>query len=95
VHARVEDAICAGKDTGICKFPSQSLEINKAWMTAALAAATLLAWLRLLALDGDLAKAEPKLSAHSTGHPVTQRHRHELHDPRDECHGAISASPPV
>jgi hypothetical protein len=60
VHARVEDAICAGKDTGICKFPSQSLEINKAWMTAALAAATLLAWLRLLALDGDLAKAEPK-----------------------------------
>jgi hypothetical protein len=29
-------------------------------MTAALAAATLLAWLRLLALDGDLAKAEPK-----------------------------------
>ena len=60
VHARVEDAIRTGKDTGIGKFPSQSLEINKAWMTAALAAATLLAWLRLLALDGDLAKAEPK-----------------------------------
>jgi hypothetical protein len=60
VHARVEDAIRTGKDTGIGKFPSQSLEINNAWMTAALAAATLLAWLRLLALDGDLAKAEPK-----------------------------------
>jgi hypothetical protein len=60
VHARVEDAIRTGKDTGIGKFPSQSLEINKAWMTAALAAAILLAWLRLLALDGDLAKAEPK-----------------------------------
>jgi Transposase DDE domain group 1 len=29
-------------------------------MAAALIAATLLAWLRLLALDGDLARAEPK-----------------------------------
>ena len=29
-------------------------------MAAALIAATLLAWLRLLALDGSLAKAEPK-----------------------------------
>ena len=34
--------------------------MNKAWQAAALTAATLLAWLRLLALDGDLAKAEPK-----------------------------------
>jgi Transposase DDE domain group 1 len=34
--------------------------MNKAWMSAALTAATLLAWLRLLALDGSLAKAEPK-----------------------------------
>jgi hypothetical protein len=60
VHARVEDAIRTGKDTGIGKFPSMSLEMNKAWMSAALTAAALLAWLRLLALDGDLAKAEPK-----------------------------------
>jgi len=29
-------------------------------MTASMIACTLLAWLRLLALDGDLAKAEPK-----------------------------------
>jgi hypothetical protein len=29
-------------------------------MTAAMTAAILLAWLKLLALDGDLAKAEPK-----------------------------------
>ena len=33
---------------------------NKAWQAAALTASTLLAWLRLLALDGALAKAEPK-----------------------------------
>ena len=34
--------------------------LNQAWLAAALLAATLLAWLRLLALDRDLAKAEPK-----------------------------------
>jgi hypothetical protein len=60
VHARVEDAIRTGKDTGIGKFPSHDLAVNAAWMTASLTAATLLAWLRLLALDGDLARAEPK-----------------------------------
>ena len=38
--------------------------MNKAWQAAALTAAALLAWLRLLALDGALAKAEPKTLAH-------------------------------
>jgi len=60
VHARVEDAIRTGKDCGIGKYPSTALGMNKAWQAAALTAATLLAWLRLLALDGPLAKAEPK-----------------------------------
>jgi len=60
VHARVEDAIRTGKDCGIGKYPSTALAMNKAWQAAALAAATLLAWLKLLALDGPLAKAEPK-----------------------------------
>jgi hypothetical protein len=36
------------------------MAMNKAWFSAALIAATLLAWLRLLALDGPLARAEPK-----------------------------------
>jgi hypothetical protein len=36
------------------------MAMNKAWFAAALIAAVLLAWLRLLALDGKLAKAEPK-----------------------------------
>ena len=60
VHARVEDAIRTGKDCGIGKYPCESLAMNKAWQAAALTAATLLAWLRLLALDGALARAEPK-----------------------------------
>jgi hypothetical protein len=60
VHARVEDGIRTGKDCGIGRFPSQVMAMNKAWFHAALIAATLLAWLRLLALDGSLARAEPK-----------------------------------
>ena len=60
MHARAEDAIRTGKDTGLGKFPSQAFALNQAWLAAALIAATLLAWLRLLALDGALAKAEPK-----------------------------------
>jgi hypothetical protein len=60
VHARVEDCVRTSKDTGIGKFPSASFAFNQAWLAASVTAATLLAWLRLLALDGPLAKAEPK-----------------------------------
>ena len=60
VHARVEDCIRTGKDTGIGRFPSHGYAFNQAWLTAAMIAQILLAWLKLLALDGDLARAEPK-----------------------------------
>ena len=60
VHARVEDCVRTGKHTGIGKFPSQAFALNQAWLAVALIATTLLAWLRLLALDSSLAKAEPK-----------------------------------
>ena len=65
VHARVED----GKDCGIGRFPSQAMAMNKVWFAAALIAATLLAWLRLLALDGALARAEPKTCASASCTP--------------------------
>src|SRR5579859_1808669 len=60
VQARVEDAIRTGKDTGLGHFPSFDFQVNAAWLTAAMIASILLAWLKLLALDGDLATAEPK-----------------------------------
>jgi hypothetical protein len=60
VHARVEDGIRTGKSCGIGRFPSHDFKLNTAWFAAALIAATLLAWLKLLALDGALARAEPK-----------------------------------
>jgi hypothetical protein len=59
-HARVEDRIRCAKDTGIEHLPSKSYEINQAWCVAAMIACDLLCWLRLLCLDGPLAKAEPK-----------------------------------
>jgi hypothetical protein len=59
-HARVEDRIRAAKDTGLGRFPSRDFAINKAWLTAVAIAADLTAWLRMLALTGQLAKAEPK-----------------------------------
>ena len=60
VHARIEDVIRTGKDTGLGHFPSRDYGINQSWLDAAMTACILLAWLRLTALDGDLAKAEPK-----------------------------------
>jgi hypothetical protein len=59
-HARVEDNVRTGKATGLGHLPSNSIEINKAWCVAATIATDLLAWLRLLCLDGPLASAEPK-----------------------------------
>jgi hypothetical protein len=60
VHARVEDAVRTGKDAGLGHFPSFDFGVNAVWLTAAMTGQILLAWLKLLALDGDLAKAEPK-----------------------------------
>ncbi|MBI1845277.1 MAG: hypothetical protein HYR89_11815 [Actinobacteria bacterium] len=44
---------------GNTNLPSADFAINAAWMTEALIAHDLLAWMRLVALDGDLARAEP------------------------------------
>jgi Transposase DDE domain group 1 len=45
---------------GSAGFPSHDFMVNQAWLTAAMTAQILLAWLKLLALDGNLARAEPK-----------------------------------
>lgn len=59
-HARVEDNVRCGKQTGLGHLPSTSIDINRAWCLAATIATDLLCWLRLLCLNGPLAKAEPK-----------------------------------
>lgn len=59
-HATVEDHIRCGKTTGFGRFPSRLFSVNAAWLELSLAAIDLLAWTRVLLLDGELAAAEPK-----------------------------------
>lgn len=59
-HARGEDRIRCGKATGFDRFPSRHFAINQAWLELSLTAIDLLAWTRVLLLDGELATAEPK-----------------------------------
>ena len=59
-HARVEDRIRTGKDTGFGRFPSRVFAINQAWLQLALTGIDLLAWTQMLLLNGALATAEPK-----------------------------------
>jgi len=59
-HARVEDRIRTGKNTGIGRLPSRVMAINAAWLETSLTAADLLAFTQTMLLDGELAKAEPK-----------------------------------
>ncbi len=59
-RGRAEKLICDLKATGLSNLPSADFAINEAWVTVALMAHDLLAWTRLVALDGDLARAEPK-----------------------------------
>jgi len=60
VHARVEDDVRTTQDTGLGRLPSKSWTVNKAWCAAVCIAVDLIAWFRLYALTGALAKAEPK-----------------------------------
>jgi len=62
-HARVEDRIRCGKDSGFGRFPSRLFAINAAWLELALTGIDLLAWTQLLLLDGELAVAEPQEAA--------------------------------
>ena len=60
-HARVEDRIRTGRDTGLGRLPSRSFHVNDAWLTAAMIATDLLAFTQTLLLhDTGLARAEPK-----------------------------------
>ncbi|MFG2250834.1 transposase, partial [Spirillospora sp. NPDC048823] len=72
VHARVEDVIRTGKDTGLGHFPSRHYGMNKAWLDASMTACILLSWLRHLALDGKLAKAEPKTLRYRVFHTAAR-----------------------
>ena len=84
-QARAEARIRCGKATGLRHLPSRNYQVNTAWCQAASIACDLLAWLRLLALDGDLARAEPKTLRyrilHAAGRIVRGQRRRYLRIP--------------
>jgi hypothetical protein len=61
-HARVEDRIRTGKDTGLGRFPSRAFAINAAWLTAVMLAVDLISWTQTILLHDQpaLTRAEPK-----------------------------------
>ena len=59
-QAHVEDRVKQFKACGARNLPSIDYDRNAAWLQLAALATSLTAWLRHLALDGDLAKASTK-----------------------------------
>jgi hypothetical protein len=78
-RGRAERQISDTKTTGLTNLPSHSFAINQTWLQLTLCAHDLLAWTRLLTLDGDLATAEPKrlryCLLHTAGHIITTARR--------------------
>jgi hypothetical protein len=59
-HARVEDRIRDAKSMGMRNLPFRDVVPNDAWFQLALCAMDLIAWTKVLCLDGELRSAEPK-----------------------------------
>jgi DDE family transposase len=59
-HARVEDRIRTGKDTGLRNLPYHDTAPNRVWLAIAALAQDLLAWCARLALPAPAASYEPK-----------------------------------
>ncbi|HEX4621981.1 MAG TPA: IS1380 family transposase, partial [Myxococcaceae bacterium] len=67
-HARVEDRIRCGKDTGLRKFPFRQFAANQVWLELVLAAQDLLTFFQRLCLDGKARDWEPKTLRHRLLH---------------------------
>jgi hypothetical protein len=86
-HARVEDRIKDGKDTGMAKLPFRDFQMNEVWLELALIAQDLLAWTKNLCLTDELADCEPKRLRyrllHVAGRLVFHARQAVLHLDRD------------
>ncbi|HUA71883.1 MAG TPA: IS1380 family transposase [Solirubrobacteraceae bacterium] len=75
-RARVEDSIRAGKDTGMRNLPHHAFAHNQTWLELSLIAQDLLCWIKLVCLQGELTKAEPKRLRHCLLHTAGKVVRH-------------------
>ncbi len=71
-RGRAERQISDHKATGLARLPSHSFAINCVWLQLTMTAHDLLAWTRTLALDGELARAEPKRLRHCLWHTAAR-----------------------
>jgi hypothetical protein len=55
-----EDDAALRTPRGLGHFPPRDYGLDKAWLDAAMIACILLSWPKFPALDGELARAEPK-----------------------------------
>jgi len=60
LRARCEDRIRAAKDTGLRNLPLHGYAANQIWAELVAMACELLAWMQMLALDGQARRWEPK-----------------------------------
>ena len=59
-RASAEDRVRAAKQTGLANLPFRDFDHNQVWLELSLIAQDLIAWTQHLALDGELARCEPK-----------------------------------
>ncbi len=59
-RANAEDRVRAAKQTGLANLPFRDFDHNQVWLELSLIAQDLIAWTQHLALDGELARCEPK-----------------------------------
>ena len=86
LHARVEDRIGEARELGLSKLPFHDFQANETWLWLIGLAQDMLAWLRTLALEGELALAKPKRLRHRllhlAGRLTRSGRRQTLHLPR-------------
>jgi hypothetical protein len=71
-HARVEDRIRCAKDTGLDRMVCDTFDRNQIWCQLVALACDLVCFTQALTLDGDLAKAEPRLLRYALWHVAGQ-----------------------
>jgi hypothetical protein len=71
-HARGEERIRTGKDSGFGRLPSRHFHLNQAWLQFALTGIDLTAWTQMPLLDGELAVAEPKKPRYRLWHTAAR-----------------------
>jgi len=78
-RANAEDRIRAAKQTGLDNLPFRDFDRNAVWLELSLIAQDLSTWTQLVALDGELARCEPKTLRYRLLHTAGRLAFHARH----------------